>query len=564
MSKFTFQELNDFTKTIEDQDALTDNLLSGYGFDLGKKVKEVDLSAISTSLQDQIIDCLQRINIVLESELYHRKISPNYISVNFKNLMDKLLGYNRACIEKINVSFIGSYPDAYKKALLLSLASLSVLYYGQSSASTTGSTRAMKAILISLGVIDSDFNLRKSVTYNIVARYVCGPSVVEALSKLYTASSEISTDPIFKLFYIKNSGALKRISEIENSPSVQEVMNFCEMINIGPALVCRRNPIAISDWDSFNKKADSLIMNTMFFTSDAAGLILEELTEDTLQSICVSLATSSVPHFSLIIGRISRKVSESEQGSPESIRDRAWVNRLAEDVARILSRVGFNFPNEYFKSLDFFVKPSDIEGFKEYMENLQVTADARKKSISEATEQEPAPAPVELKAVVVKDDSDSRIKSGRGLGGYSSVAFGRESKYDEKRRHDGFREHTEESDKPVEAMCNLKKDLQTKMIIDYLELLCLSKIDSLNQLIPQETRVIIGLSHFLQKLNAGDYLMDPNTRGFVRALVGFEKTCTTQGITAAEKMITHLKNSIRPYANDHSLKLTVSLVTGEG
>lgn len=564
MSKFTFQELSDFTKTIEDQDALTDNLLSGYGFDLGKKVKEVDLSAISTSLQDQIIDCLQRINIVLESELYHRKISPNYISVNFKNLMDKLLGYNRACIEKINVSFIGSYPDAYKKALLLSLASLSVLYYGQSSASTTGSTRAMKAILISLGVIDSDFNLRKSVTYNIVARYVCGPSVVEALSKLYTASSEISTDPIFKLFYIKNSGALKRISEIENSPSVQEVMNFCEMINIGPALVCRRNPIAISDWDSFNKKADSLIMNTMFFTSDAAGLILEELTEDTLQSICVSLATSSVPHFSLIIGNISRKVSASEQGTPESIRDRAWVNRLAEDVARILSRVGFNFHGEYFKSLDFFVKPSDIEGFKEYMENLQVTADARKKSISEAAEQEPAPAPVALKTVVAKDDSDSRIKSGRGLGGYSSVAFGRESKYDEKRRHDGFREHTEESDKPVEATCNLKKDLQTKMIIDYLELLCLNKIDSLNQLIPQETRVIIGLSHFLQKLNADDYLMDPNTRGFVRALVGFEKTCTTQGITAAEKMITHLKNSIRPYANDHSLKLTVSVVTGEG
>lgn len=562
MSKFTFQELSDFTKTIEDQDALTDNLLSGYGFDLGKKVKEVDLSAISSSLQDQIVDCLQRINVVLESELDFRKTSPNDISINFKNLIDKLLGYNRACIEKINVSFIGSYPDAYKKALLLSLASLSVLYYGQRSISTTGSTRAMKAILISLGIIDSDFNLRKSVTYNVAARYICGPSVVEALSKLYAASSEVSNDPIFKLFYIKNGDALNRISEIENSPSVQEVMNFCDMLNIGPALNCRRNPIAISDWNSFNKKVDSLITDTMFFTTDAASLILEELTEDTLQSICVSLATSSVPHFSLIIGNISRKVSESEQGTPESIRDRAWVNRLAEDVARILSRVGFNFHGEYFKSLDFFVKPSDIEGFKEYMENLQVTADARKKSINEATKQEPAP--VELKTVVVKDDSDSRIKSGRGLGGYSSVAFGRENKYDEKRRRDGFREHTEESDKPVEAMCNLKKDLQTKMIIDYLELLCLSKIDSLNQLIPQETRVIIGLSHFLQKLNAGDYLMDPNTRGFVRALVGFEKTCTIQGIKAADKMIELLKNSIRPYANDHSLKLTESLVTGEG
>lgn len=564
MSKFTFQELSDFTKTIEDQDALTDNLLSGYGCDLGKKVKEVDLSAVSTLMHDHIIECLQRINTVLESELDSCTASPGDITVNFKNLIEKLLGYNRACIKKINISFIGSYPEAYKKALLLSLASLSVLYYSQSSFSTTGCTRAMKAILTSLGIIDSDFNLRKSVTNNVISRYVCGPAVVETLSKLYTASSEVSNDPIFKLFYIKNGDALNRISEIENSPSVQEVMNFCDMINIGPALNCRRNPIAISDWNSFNKKVDSLITDTMFFTTGAASLILEELTEDTLQSICVSLATSSVPHFSLIIGNISRKVSASEQGTPESIRDRAWVNRLAEDVARILSRVGFNFHGEYFKSLDFFVKPSDIEGFKEYMENLQVTADARKKSISEAAEQEPAPAPVALKTVVAKDDSDSRIKSGRGLGGYSSVAFGRESKYDEKRRHDGFREHTEESDKPVEAMCNLKKDLQTKMIIDYLELLCLNKIDSLNQLIPQETRVIIGLSHFLQKLNAGDYLMDPNTRGFVRALVGFEKTCTVQGIAAADKMIELLKNSIRPYANDHSLKLTVSLVSGEG
>lgn len=564
MSKFTFQELNDFTKTIEDQDALTDNLLSGYGFDLGKKVKEVDLSAISTLMHDHIVECLQKINNVLESELDSYTASPGDITVNFKNLIEKLLGYNRACIKKINISFIGSYPEAYKKALLLSLASLSVLYYSQSSFSTTGCTRAMKAILISLGVIDQDFNLRKSVTNNVISRYVCGPAVVETLSKLYTASSEVSNDPIFKLFYIKNGDALNRISEIENSPSVQEVMNFCDMLNIGPALNCRRNPIAISDWNSFNKKVDSLITDTMFFTTGAASLILEELTEDTLQSICVSLATSSVPHFSLIIGNISRKVSASEQGTPESIRDRAWVNRLAEDVARILSRVGFNFHGEYFKSLDFFVKPSDIEGFKEYMENLQVTADARKKSISEAAEQEPAPAPVALKTVVAKDDSDSRIKSGRGLGGYSSVAFGRERFVDEKRRHDGFRENTEESDKPVEAMCNLKKDLQTKMIIDYLELLCLSKIDSLNQLIPQETRVIIGLSHFLQKLNAGDYLMDPNTRGFVRALVGFEKTCTIQGIKAADKMIELLKNSIRPYANDHSLKLTVSLVSGEG
>lgn len=564
MSKFTFQELNDFTKTIEDQDALTDNLLSGYGFDLGKKVKEVDLSAVSTLMHDHIVECLQKINNVLESELDSYTASPGDITVNFKNLIEKLLGYNRACIKKINISFIGSYPEAYKKALLLSLASLSVLYYSQSSFSTTGCTRAMKAILISLGVIDQDFNLRKSVTNNVISRYVCGPAVVETLSKLYTASSEVSNDPIFKLFYIKNGDALNRISEIENSPSVQEVMNFCDMLNIGPALNCRRNPIAISDWNSFNKKVDSLITDTMFFTTGAASLILEELTEDTLQSICVSLATSSVPHFSLIIGNISRKVSASEQGTPESIRDRAWVNRLAEDVARILSRVGFNFHGEYFKSLDFFVKPSDIEGFKEYMENLQVTADARKKSISEAAEQEPAPAPVALKTVVAKDDSDSRIKSGRGLGGYSSVAFGRENKYDEKRRHDGFREHTEESDKPVEAMCNLKKDLQTKMIIDYLELLCLNKIDSLNKLIPQETRVIIGLSHFLQKLNAGDYLMDPNTRGFVRALVGFEKTCTVQGIAAADKMIELLKNSIRPYANDHSLKLTVSLVSGEG
>lgn len=564
MSKFTFQELNDFTKTIEDQDALTDNLLSGYGFDLGKKVKEVDLSAISTLMHDHIVECLQKINNVLESELDSYTASPGDITVNFKNLIEKLLGYNRACIKKINISFIGSYPEAYKKALLLSLASLSVLYYSQSSFSTTGCTRAMKAILISLGVIDQDFNLRKSVTNNVISRYVCGPAVVETLSKLYTASSEVSNDPIFKLFYIKNGDALNRISEIENSPSVQEVMNFCDMLNIGPALNCRRNPIAISDWNSFNKKVDSLITDTMFFTTGAASLILEELTEDTLQSICVSLATSSVPHFSLIIGNISRKVSESEQGTPESIRDRAWVNRLAEDVARILSRVGFNFHGEYFKSLDFFVKPSDIEGFKEYMENLQVTADARKKSISEAAEQEPAPAPVALKTVVAKDDSDSRIKSGRGLGGYSSVAFGRERFVDEKRRHDGFREHTEESDKPVEAMCNLKKDLQTKMIIDYLELLCLNKIDSLNQLIPQETRVIIGLSHFLKKLNASDYQMDPNTRGFVRALVGFEKTCTVQGIAAADKMIELLKNSIRPYANDHSLKLTVSLVSGEG